>query len=132
MDAASMSSTGCRISRNCGTAKSYSPWKVERPIRSAPARLTCMSRRIVAVLPAGGGGPPPRPGPAPARKEGRGPPRREHTEQPNEDEVVRGVGERALVAPGVDVRGDVPVHPEHRDDQRHAEHRERHGGPARK
>ena len=36
----------------------------------------------------------------------------EEAEQPGEDEVVGGVGERSGVAADVDVQGDVPVHPE--------------------
>ena len=42
----------------------------------------------------------------------------EDAEQAGEDEVVRRVGERARVAPVVDVQGDVPVHAEQRDEQR--------------
>ena len=44
--------------------------------------------------------------------------RREHAEQPGEDEVVRDVGQRPLVAALRDVQGDVPQHPEQRGDQR--------------
>ena len=55
----------------------------------------------------------------------------EHAEQPDEDEVVRGVGERARVAPRVEVRRDVPVHAEHRDQQRAGEHGERERAPRR-
>ena len=42
----------------------------------------------------------------------------EDAEQAEQDQVVRGVGERAGVAALVDVQGDVPVHAEQRDDQR--------------
>ena len=42
-----------------------------------------------------------------------------------EDEVVRGVGQRALVAALVDVQRDVPVHAEDRDEQRSARRRRR-------
>jgi hypothetical protein len=45
---------------------------------------------------------------------------REDAEQPGEDQVVRGVGERAGVAAVADVQRDVPVHAQQRDDQRHA------------
>jgi hypothetical protein len=55
----------------------------------------------------------------------------EHAEQPGEDEVVRGVGERAGVAPGVEVRRDVPVHAEHRDQQRARQHAQRQRRPRR-
>ena len=42
----------------------------------------------------------------------------EDAEQAGQDEVVRGVRQRPLVAADVDVKRDVPVHPEHGGDQR--------------
>ena len=54
----------------------------------------------------------------------------EAAEQPGEDQVVRRVGERAGVAALVDVQGDVPVHPEQRDEQRDRGDRAREGRPA--
>jgi hypothetical protein len=45
---------------------------------------------------------------------------REDAEQPEEDQVVGGVGERPRVAPVVDVQRDVPVHAEQRDAERGA------------
>ena len=56
--------------------------------------------------------------------------RGQHQEEAGEDEVVGGVGERAGVASLVDVQGDVPVHAEDRDQERHPEQRAREGGPA--
>ena len=41
----------------------------------------------------------------------------EDAEEAGEDEVMRGVRERARVTPLVDVEGDVPVHPEEREEQ---------------
>lgn len=55
----------------------------------------------------------------------------EQAEQSGEDEVVGGIGQRARVAPVVDVQGDVPVHAEHRRDQCHRGQDQRQGGPAR-
>jgi hypothetical protein len=51
--------------------------------------------------------------------------------EPDEDEVVGRVGERAVVATVVDVQGDVPVHPEGRREQRDAHHRRGQGRPTR-
>ena len=42
----------------------------------------------------------------------------EDAEEAEEDQVVRGVGQRALVAADADVQRDVPEHPEQRDQQR--------------
>ena len=53
-----------------------------------------------------------------------------HAEQPGEDEVVGGVGERAGVTALVDVQGDVPVHPEQGDEQRDGGDGARQRGPA--
>ena len=199
---ASISRTGWKTSRNCGTAKSNSPWKVESPIRNAPPSSTCWMRtlRRDALRPhlARGGGalhqqdhaaerrhrgaaeqqqvgrPPQRHVLAedavpdvvereagerdagadedqhaaerrlePTREPQRGRARRlgreedreqageEHAEQADEDEVVRGVGERAGVAARVEVRRDVPVHAEHGDQQRAGEHAERQRAPRR-
>ena len=52
----------------------------------------------------------------------------EDAEQADEDQVVGGVGERALVAADVDVERDVPVHAEQRDQERAGAH---HGGEGR-
>ena len=54
----------------------------------------------------------------------------EDAEQAGEDEVVGGVGERALVAADADVQRDVPVHPEHRGEQRRGGDRARQRDPA--
>ena len=62
------------------------------------------------------------------REEARG----EDAEQAGEDEVVRGVGQRAGVAAVVDVQRDVPVHAEHRGDQRDGGERGGQRGPARR
>ena len=48
IEAASISSTGWKSSRNCGTEKSNSAWTVERPTRNAPA--SSARRRIGALL----------------------------------------------------------------------------------
>ena len=55
---------------------------------------------------------------------------REDAEQPDEDEVVRGVGQRALVTAHVDVQGDVPVHAEDGRDERQGGQRRGQHGPA--
>ena len=55
----------------------------------------------------------------------------EDAEQAGEDEVVRGVGQRALVAADADVQRDVPVHAEHGGDQRHGGDARGQRGPAR-
>ena len=55
--------------------------------------------------------------------------RDEHAEEPDEDQVVGRVGERARVAAVVDVQGDVPVHAEHGHEQRAAEQHRRDGRP---
>ena len=44
MPAASISRIGWQTSRNCGTAKSNSAWKVERPTRNEPARMNSLAR----------------------------------------------------------------------------------------
>ncbi len=54
----------------------------------------------------------------------------EDAEQPDQDRVVRDVGQRALVAAVRDVQGDVPVHAEQRHQQRHHRHLQRQRGPA--
>src|SRR5688500_8787467 len=46
-----MSRIGCHTSRNCGTAKSNSPWKVDRPIKKPPASMTAPQD---GTAPAGG------------------------------------------------------------------------------
>ena len=53
----------------------------------------------------------------------------EDAEQPEEDQVVRGVGQRPLVAADADVQADVPQHPEQRDEQRHRRQDRREGHP---
>ncbi len=57
--------------------------------------------------------------------------RGEDAEQADEDEVVRGVGERALVAALADVQRDVPEHPEQRGEQRDRQDRGGQRDPAR-
>jgi hypothetical protein len=57
--------------------------------------------------------------------------RGEDPEEAGEDQVVGGVGERAGVAPVVDVQGHVPVHPDQGDDQRGRRHGRGDGRPAR-
>jgi hypothetical protein len=52
--------------------------------------------------------------------------------EPNEDEVVRRVGERARIAALVDVQGDVPVHAQQRHEQRAARQARRQRRPRRK
>ncbi len=58
-------------------------------------------------------------------------PGEQHAEEPGEDEVVGGVGERAGVAALVDVQGDVPVHAEDGDQQGDAEEACRAARPSR-
>ena len=199
---ASISRIGWKTSRNCGTAKSNSPWKVESPIRKAPPSSTCITRRLrvarsgrtaretaapsirrimppsveseappnssrcvgphsvtswpkmrcqrsssgkpasatpeqkrISTPPSGASRPPGSLQGRRARRLGREEDRQqageEHAEQPDEDEVVRRVGERAGVAPRVEVRRDVPVHPEHGRDQGAREHAERQRRPRR-
>ena len=65
------------------------------------------------------------------REEDRDQPGEEDQEQPDEDEVVRRVGERAGIAPRVEMRRDVPVHAEHRDQQCTREDAERQRAPRR-
>jgi hypothetical protein len=55
----------------------------------------------------------------------------EDAEEPPEDQVVGGVGERPRVTAVVDVQGDVPVHAEQRDEQRRGRERRGQCGPAR-
>jgi hypothetical protein len=64
------------------------------------------------------------------RERHRDDPAEEDAEQAGEDEVVRRVGERALVAPLGYVQGDVPVHAEDGDEQAAADEGGGEGGPA--
>ena len=57
--------------------------------------------------------------------------RHEHAVEADQDQVVRGVGERTSVTAVVDVQGDVPVHAEHSGEQRDPEQHRWHGGPRR-
>ena len=56
--------------------------------------------------------------------------RGEHAEEPGEDEVVGGVGQRTGVAALIDVQGDVPVHAEDGDQQGDREEGAGQRGPA--
>ena len=58
-------------------------------------------------------------------------PGEEHAEQPGEDEVVGVVGQGPRIPALVEVDGDVPVHPEHRDAQGAVDERDRQRGPPR-
>jgi hypothetical protein len=66
-----------------------------------------------------------------ARERDRETTAREDAEEPDQDQVVGGVRQRALVASVGDVQRDVPVHPDDRDDQRAAGDAARQRGPAR-
>ena len=202
--AASMTSIGAKTMRNCGTPKSNSAWKVERPSRNAPGRarrgapsatqplpsrsrpalslarppstsrtaspmsviaappisIRCVGPQSVTSWPkrrcqtSSSGKPISEKAPQAAirtppsgayqsprdadgggagallrhhdREEARG----EDAEQAGEDEVVRGVRQRALVAALVDVHRDVPEHPEQRNDQRPGDDAGGERGPA--
>ena len=201
--AASMISIGWKTKRNCGTLKSNSAWKVERPSSRPPgsamrrakiaqdfsrsgvpaaalARTPSMSRtdRPTSVIDAppmsmrcvgpqsvtswpkrrcqtSSSGKPISENAPQAHDEDaaerrvpvlldadRGRPdlllrqhhgeeaRGEDAEEAEEDEVVRRVGERALVAAVVDVQRDVPVHAEDRGEQRARGEADGQRGPA--
>ena len=201
--AASMTSIGAKTKRNCGTPKSNSAWKVERPSRNAPVRATLRTQRTqpmpsrsrpalsLARLPStsrtaspmsvieappisircvgpqrvtswpkrrcqtsSSGKPVSEKAPqaairmppmgayqSPEMRIGGGAGAllrhhdgeeagREDAEEAGEDEVVRGVRERALVAALVDVDRDVPEHPEERCEQRPGDDGGGEGGPA--
>jgi DNA-binding transcriptional MerR regulator len=72
-----------------------------------------------------------RPGPGSTGQCDGEPPGDEDADQPEQDRVVGRVGQRSVVTPLVDVQGDVPVHAEERQDQRHGGECGGEGGPAR-
>ena len=41
--------SGSRTSRNCGTSKSYSPWKTDSPSSSPPMADACRTKRVTAA-----------------------------------------------------------------------------------
>ena len=203
IEAASISSTGWKSSRNCGTEKSNSACTVERPTRNAPGEQRAAQDREALVRLAAGlgrgaralgdqhrGGERRQRGAADQHQVRRAPQRHVLAEQPvpdvverearereagagghqhgaerrvpvllqahgrrarlgaglgqrhreqardedpeqaEQDQVVRGVGERAGVAAVVDVQGDVPVHADHGDQQRAADEHVRQRRPA--
>ena len=124
-------------SSRCVGPHSVTSWPKMRCQMSSsgkPASATPEQTRI-RTPPSGACRPPGRPDRGRAgllgRQEDRDQPGEEDPEQPDEDEVVRGVGERARIAARVEVGRDVPVHAEHGDQQRAGEHAERERAPRR-